>query len=69
MNSPSSPTPLFDNQLQTINDLARILNVPAATIRDWVFKRRIPFRKLGRLIRFHPHDIRKWLDERSRDVD
>lgn len=55
----------IDNQLFTIESLANFLNVSPATIRDWVYKRQIPFKKLGRLIRFHPLDIQKWLNERS----
>lgn len=60
-----STATVFDNLL-TIKDLSKFLNVPEATIRDWVYKKKIPFRKLGRLIRFHPLDIQKWLEERSR---
>ncbi|MDO8527768.1 MAG: helix-turn-helix domain-containing protein [Deltaproteobacteria bacterium] len=57
---------LIDNQrLHTIEDLSKFLSVPESTIRDWIYKRQIPFRKLGRLIRFHPLDIQKWLNERS----
>lgn len=56
----------FDNQpLHTIESLSKFLSVPVPTIRDWIYKRQIPFRKLGRLIRFHPLDIQKWLNERS----
>lgn len=63
-----SGSALFDN-LYTIENLSKFLNVPAGTIRDWVYKRQIPFQKLGRLIRFHPLDIQKWLNERSHYVD
>ena len=56
---------LFDNQLLSIDRLAEYLDVPPATIRDWVYKRQIPFVKVGRLVRFHPSDVQRWLSERS----
>jgi len=43
------------------------LKVPIATIRDWIYKRQIPFKKVGRHVRFDPLDIRKWLEERSQN--
>ena len=59
------PVSLIDNSLFTIESLAKFLNVSPATIRDWVYKRQIPFKKLGRLVRFDPLDIQKWLEIRS----
>lgn len=63
-----SSAPLFD-KLYTIQDLSKFLSVPVATIRDWVYKRKIPFKKPGRLIRFYLPDIQKWLEKRSHYVD
>lgn len=54
-------TTLFDNQLLSIKKLSQYLDVPEATIRDWVFKNLIPYVKAGRLIRFVPQDIQDWL--------
>lgn len=65
MKTPEKIAQLFDNQLFTIENLSKFLNVSPATIRDWIYKRQIPFKKLGRLIRFDPLDIQKWLNERS----
>lgn len=59
--------PFFDKQLLTIEDLSHYLNVPIATIRDWVFKRQLPYKKIGRHVRFDPLDIREWLCERSQN--
>lgn len=56
---------LFDNQLLSIKRLSEYLDVPAMTIRDWVYKRRIPFLKVGRHVRFQPSDVQRWLSERS----
>lgn len=54
-----------ETQLLDIKQLAQILNKPEGTIRDWVYKRKIKFLKVGNCIRFDPSDIQKWLRERS----
>ena len=54
---------LIDNQLWSIDRLAQYLDVPAATIRDWCYKRKIPFVKAGRSVRFKPSDVEKWLEQ------
>ena len=56
---------LIDNQLWSVNRLAEYLDVPPATIRDWRHKRKIPYCKVGRHIRFVPSDIEEWLKQRS----
>lgn len=61
----SKAGPLFDNQLWSITRLARYFDVPIPTVRDWVYKRQIPFVKVGRLVRFQPSDVQRWLSERS----
>jgi excisionase family DNA binding protein len=33
------------------------------TIRVWCSKRRIPYVKVGRKVRFIPADLRKWVEE------
>mgnify|MGYP001220046296 CR=1 FL=1 len=63
-------TPSFiDNQLWAYTRLADFLDVPIATIKDWVYKRQIPFVKVGRHIRFVPSDVQKWLSERTHNDD
>lgn len=47
--------------LMTVTDLAEHLQVSEKTIYDWVHKREIPFKKAGRLLRFRPSEIEKWL--------
>jgi excisionase family DNA binding protein len=62
--------PIFDNQSWlTVNELSAQVNVPVPTLRDWVYKRTIPFTKVGRLVRFHWPTIQKWLHKRSHNVD
>lgn len=55
----------IDNQLLSTEQLSEYLNVPTATIRDWCYKRKIPFVKVGRHVRFRPSDVEKWLSERK----
>lgn len=64
MNQQSS-TPLIDNRLLSIKRLSEYLDVPMMTIRDWIYKRQIPFVKVGRHVRFKPSDVQRWLTERS----
>ena len=54
----------FENKLWSIKTLSRFLDdVPEATIRDWVYKRQIPFRKVRGLIRFVPFEIFEWIEK------
>lgn len=58
--------PLFDNRidsLMTIQDVSRFLKISEGTIRDWIFKRKIPFRKIGRAIRFKQSEIERWINQ------
>ncbi|MHB8243725.1 MAG: helix-turn-helix domain-containing protein [Acidimicrobiales bacterium] len=50
-------------QLLTIDQLAERLGVTVRHIRRLVAERRVPFLKVGRLIRFDPAEIALWLDE------
>jgi excisionase family DNA binding protein len=52
---------LFENLL-TIPQLSAWLQVPEKTIQDWVYKRQIPFKKVGRLVRFKKTEIEHWIN-------
>jgi excisionase family DNA binding protein len=47
--------------LWDINELGKFINVKAATLRKYVALRKIPFVKVGRLVRFSPSEIEQWL--------
>jgi excisionase family DNA binding protein len=47
-------------------ELAKRLDVKESTVRSWVFKKQIPFVKIGRLVRFKEKSIQKWLDGKER---
>ena len=42
-----------------VQQVATKLGVSVATVRKWVLERRIPFVKIGSLVRFRPEDIEK----------
>ena len=46
--------------LWNVNDVATFLGVSTRTIRDLVYRRRIPYRKVGRCVRFSPEEIERW---------
>ena len=54
---------VFENLgLLTITDLSWLIQVPKKTIRDWVYKRQIPYKKVGRHIRFLSSEIAHWIN-------
>lgn len=63
-----SSVELFDNQdFLSVSQLSSRLNVPQKTIRHWLYRREIPFYKIGRHIRFDPKEIQKWIFERRQN--
>lgn len=63
-NNQQQPAKLFEN-LITYQQLSELIQVPVKTLQDWVYKREIPFKKIGRLVRFSPSEIHAWIDGRS----
>jgi excisionase family DNA binding protein len=43
--------------LLTLPEAARLLRLQVSTLRDWVLKRRIPYVKVGRLVRIRRCDV------------
>jgi excisionase family DNA binding protein len=52
-------------KLVDISQLSEILSVKKKTIYDWTHKRKIPHVKMGRLVRFDPNDIERWIKRNS----
>lgn len=48
--------------LISIDELAAILRIQKGTIYNWVYRRKIPYVKVGRLVRFDLNEIAKYLD-------
>ena len=56
-------------QLITIDQLAERLGVTQRYVRRLVAEKRVPYRKLGKLVRFAEHEIAAWLDTTRRPQD
>ncbi len=48
--------------LISIDELASMLRIHKGTIYNWVYRRKIPYVKVGRLVRFDLNEITKYLD-------
>ncbi|MFA6635709.1 MAG: helix-turn-helix domain-containing protein [Candidatus Omnitrophota bacterium] len=48
-----------------IHELAEILGVSVNTIYSWISQRKIPYIKVGRLVRFDRNKINEWLETHS----
>lgn len=50
------------DQLLSIREVSEKLSVKESTLRAWVFQRKIPCVRLGRLVRFKRNDLSRWLE-------
>jgi len=50
--------------LLNVAQVARMLGLSAATVRKWVLTRYIPYRKMGRAVRFSAREIQEWAKSR-----
>jgi excisionase family DNA binding protein len=48
-----------------VGQVAEMLGLSTSTIRKWVLIRYIPYRKLGRAVRFSAPEIREWVKTRT----
>ena len=55
--------PLLDNEILTIEEVARYLRLTPQTIYKWAQEKRIPAAKLGKEWRFRKSIIDRWLDD------
>jgi excisionase family DNA binding protein len=54
----------LSTQLLTIEQLAERLGITVRHVRRLVAERRLPYYKVGRLVRFDPAEISQWLQTR-----
>jgi excisionase family DNA binding protein len=52
-------------RLLNAEQVAGMLGLSVATIRKWVLVRYIPYRKMGRAVRFSAREIREWAEGKS----
>ena len=46
-------------------EFAEYLGLPINTLRSWVWMRKIPYIKLGKIVKFDLRDIDEWIRERK----
>ena len=56
------------DRLLTIEEISGMLVVRKSTLYSWSHQRRIPYIKVGSLLRFRMSDIEKWLEQQTVDV-
>ena len=54
-----------ERRLIDIEAVSEQLGVCIKTVYGWIHMRRIPFVKIGRLVKFDPKDIETWITERK----
>jgi excisionase family DNA binding protein len=50
--------------LLNAGQVARMMGLSVATVRKWVLIRYIPYRKIGRAVRFSLSEIQEWMKSR-----
>jgi excisionase family DNA binding protein len=58
----------MEKRLLRVEEVAEFLKVSVNTIYGWVYQKRIPHKKIGRLLRFDEKEIEKWVEENSVEV-
>ena len=53
------------NRLLTIAEAAALLGVKTQTLYLWVSQKRVPHRKIGRLVRFTESDLEEFVDQQK----
>ncbi len=56
---------MIGQHLLDITSISQQLGVSVNTVYSWVCQKKIPYVKLGRLVRFDSQDISKWLTEKK----
>lgn len=51
----------MDDPLLTIEELSKYINIKKATVYDLVYRKKIPYIKIGRLLRFKKSFIDQWI--------
>ena len=55
----------IEPELLTIDQVADLLQVSPKTVRNWVYRRKIPHRKINGVLRFLRPEITKWIETAS----
>ena len=55
----------FETRTWSTEEAADYLGCTEGTLRVWVSKKRVPYVKVGRLVRFRKADLDAWLDRNA----
>ncbi len=55
----------MEKRILNMNDCAEYLGLSKGTLYVWVCRRKIPYVKVGRLVKFDMREIEGWLKENS----
>jgi len=47
-------------ELVSVRTLSQLLEIKERTIREWIVKRKVPYYKIGKFVRFDPNEIREF---------
>ena len=56
-------------KLMTIDEASQLLGVKPQTLYLWVAQKRIPHRKIGRLVRFRMCDLEQFVEQQLQPVE
>ena len=56
------------NKLLSPQELSAALNISIETVYAWTSQKRIPYIKMGRLVRFNADEVNKWLERQRVQV-
>lgn len=59
---------MMTQKLLTIEEAAKLLSIKVSRLRTAVFKREVPYIKIGRLVRFRQTDLEEWINENTKSV-
>ena len=59
---------LNNKRLLTIFEASDYLAIKVSRLRTAVFKKEVPFVKIGRLVRFKESDLEKWVDDNTQQI-
>lgn len=57
--------PSLTQPMMSIEDVSRFLNLSEKSVRRLVSRGRLPCYRIGRLVRFMPGDVFRWLEARK----
>ncbi|CBW25677.1 phage-related conserved hypothetical protein [Halobacteriovorax marinus SJ] len=58
-----------NKRLLTIEEAAQLLSLKVSRLRTAVFRKEIPYIKIGRLVRFHEEHLLNWIESLTHDEE